>query len=225
MIVGVPREVKPEENRVALTPSGVGAFVAHGHTVLVERAAGEGSSLPDRLYADAGARIVDATAVWNEAALVLKVKEPQPEEHPLLRPDVMLFTYLHLAAAPDLVRVLRDRRVRALAYETLQLDDGSLPLLAPMSEVAGRLAVQVGAWCLQAQNGGRGVLISGASGVRPANVVILGAGIVSWLVASLLYDAPIRMEPAVTQLMLTLVLYPCLAWLLIRVQRAFLANA
>ena len=177
MIVGVPREVKPEENRVALTPSGVGAFVAHGHTVLVERAAGEGSSLPDRLYADAGARIVDATAVWNEAALVLKVKEPQPEEHPLLRPDVMLFTYLHLAAAPDLVRVLRDRRVRALAYETLQLDDGSLPLLAPMSEVAGRLAVQVGAWCLQAQNGGRGVLISGASGVRPANVVILGAGI------------------------------------------------
>ena len=177
MIVGVPREIKPEENRVALTPSGVGAFVAHGHTVLVERAAGEGSSLPDRLYADAGARIVDATAVWNEAALVLKVKEPQPEEHPLLRPDVMLFTYLHLAAAPDLVRVLRDRRVRALAYETLQLDDGSLPLLAPMSEVAGRLAVQVGAWCLQAQNGGRGVLISGASGVRPANVVILGAGI------------------------------------------------
>ena len=177
MIVGVPREVKPEENRVALTPSGVGAFVAHGHTVLVERAAGEGSSLPDRLYADAGARIVDATAVWNEAALVLKVKEPQPEEYPLLRADVMLFTYLHLAAAPDLVRVLRDRRVRALAYETLQLDDGSLPLLAPMSEVAGRLAVQVGAWCLQAQNGGRGVLISGASGVRPANVVILGAGI------------------------------------------------
>jgi alanine dehydrogenase len=177
VIVGVPREIKAEENRVALTPSGVGAFVAHGHTVLVERAAGEGSSLPDRLYADAGARIVDATAVWNEAALVLKVKEPQPAEYLLLRPDVMLFTYLHLAAAPDLVRVLRDRPVRALAYETLQLEDGSLPLLAPMSEVAGRLAVQVGAWCLQAQNGGRGVLISGASGVRPANVVILGAGI------------------------------------------------
>ena len=177
MIVGVPREIKAEENRVALTPSGVGAFVAHGHTVLVERDAGEGSSLPDRLYVDAGARIVDAAAVWNEAALVLKVKEPQPVEYVLLRPDVMLFTYLHLAAAPDLVRVLRDRRVRALAYETVQLEDGSLPLLAPMSEVAGRLAVQVGAWCLQAQNGGRGVLISGASGVRPANVVILGAGI------------------------------------------------
>jgi len=145
--------------------------------VLVEHAAGEGSSLPDRLYADAGARIVDAAAVWGQAEMVLKVKEPLPPEYPLLRPDLVLFTYLHLAATPDLVVVLRERRVRALAYETLQLDDGSLPLLAPMSEVAGRLAVQVGAWCLQAQNGGRGVLISGASGVRPANVVILGAGI------------------------------------------------
>jgi alanine dehydrogenase len=177
VIVGVPREIKAEENRVALTPSGAGAFVAHGHTVLVERGAGEGSSLPDRLYAEAGARIVDAATVWGDAALVLKVKEPQPVEYPCLRPDVILFTYLHLAAIPELVRVLRERRVRALGYETLQLADGSLPLLAPMSEVAGRLAVQVGAWCLQAQNGGRGVLISGASGVRPANVVILGAGI------------------------------------------------
>src|SRR6185436_10718116 len=116
MIVGVPREIKTEENRVALTPSGVGAFVAHGHTVLVERGAGEGSSLPDRLYADAGARLVDADAVWNDAALVLKVKEPQPSEYARLRPDVMLFTYLHLAAMPDLVAVLRARRVRALAY-------------------------------------------------------------------------------------------------------------
>ncbi len=177
MIVGVPREIKAEENRVALTPSGVGAFVAHGHTVLVERGAGEGSSLPDSLYADAGARLVDAPTVWGEAALVLKVKEPQPAEYPLLRPDVVLFTYLHLATAPDLVRVLQERNVRALAYETLQLPDRSLPLLMPMSEVAGRLAVQAGAWCLQAQNGGRGVLISGASGVRPANVVVVGAGI------------------------------------------------
>ncbi len=178
MIVGVPREIKAEENRVALTPSGAGAFAAHGHTVLVERGAGEGSSLPDRLYADAGARIVDdAAAVWSDAELVMKVKEPQAAEYPRLRPDLVLFTYLHLATAPDLVKVLQERRVRALAYETLQLLDRSLPLLAPMSEVAGRLAVQVGAWCLQAQNGGRGVLISGASGVRPANVVILGAGI------------------------------------------------
>jgi len=177
VIVGVPREIKPEENRVALTPSGAGAFVAHGHAVLVERGAGEGSSLPDRLYADAGARIVDATTVWGEAGLVLKVKEPQPQEYPLLRPGLVLFTYLHLAAAPELACVLQERRVRALAYETLQLEDGSLPLLAPMSEVAGRLALQAGAWCLQAQNGGRGVLVSGASGVRPAHVVILGAGI------------------------------------------------
>jgi alanine dehydrogenase len=177
MIVGVPREVKAEENRVAITPSGVGALVAHGHQVLVEHDAGGGSSLPDRLYADAGARIVDAPVVWGEAGMVLKVKEPLAAEYPLLRSGMILFTYLHLAANLVLVDVLRARRVRALAYETLQLDDGSLPLLAPMSEVAARLAVQVGAWCLQAQNGGRGVLLSGASGVRPANVVILGAGI------------------------------------------------
>ena len=177
MIVGVPREIKAEEKRVAMTPAGVGALVAHGHEVLVERRAGEGSSLPDRLYGEAGARLVDAATIWRDAALILKVKEPVPDEYPHLRPGVVLFTYLHLAANAELVRVLRERRVQALAYETLQLDDGSLPLLAPMSEVAGRLAVQAGAWCLQAQHGGRGVLLSGASGVRPANIVILGAGI------------------------------------------------
>jgi len=175
VIVGVPREIKAEENRVALTPSGVGALVAHGHTVVVEHGAGAGSSLPDRLYRDAGATLAEAAAVWGRAELILKVKEPLPSEYALLRPDQILFTYLHLAANPE--RVLLARRVRALAYETLQLEDGSLPLLAPMSEIAGRLAVQVGAWCLQAQNGGRGVLLSGASGVRPAKVVILGAGI------------------------------------------------
>src|SRR5262245_15925750 len=177
MIVGVPCEIKTEENRVALTPSGVGALVAHGHTVLVEKDAGEGSSLPDHLYADAGARLVDADTVWADSELVLKVKEPQPSEYGKLRPGVVLFTYLHLAAVPDLTRALQKANVRALAYETLQLPDRTLPLLAPMSEVAGRLSVQAGAWCLQAQHGGRGVLISGASGVRPANVVILGAGI------------------------------------------------
>ncbi len=177
MIVGVPREIKEEENRVALTPSGVGALVAHGHTVVVEHGAGDGSSLPDRLYRDAGATLADAATVWGRAELILKVKEPLPSEYDLLRPDQILFAYLHLAANPELARVLLARRVRALAYETLQPADGSLPLLAPMSEIAGRLAVQVGAWCLQAQNGGRGVLLSGASGVRPAKVVILGAGI------------------------------------------------
>src|SRR5713101_9022549 len=177
MIIGVPREIKAEENRVALTPSGAGALVAHGHTVVVEHGAGDGSSLPDRLYRDAGATLADAATVWGRAELVLKVKEPLPAEYDLLRAEQILFTYLHLAANAELTRVLLARRVRALAYETLQPADGSLPLLAPMSEIAGRLAVQVGAWCLQAQNGGRGVLLSGASGVRPAKVVILGAGI------------------------------------------------
>src|SRR5262245_16361053 len=177
MIVGVPREIKEEENRVALTPSGAGALVAHGHRVLVERGAGIGSSLPDALYRDAGATLVDESTVWRDAEMVLKVKEPLPPEYPLLRREQILFTYLHLAANPELTHVLLERHVRALAYETLQLADGSLPLLAPMSEIAGRLAVQVGAWCLQAPNGGRGVLLSGASGVRPAKVVILGAGI------------------------------------------------
>jgi alanine dehydrogenase len=177
MVVGVPREIKAEENRVALTPSGVSALVGHGHRVLVEHGAGVGSSLLDATYRAAGATLADAATVWREADVVVKVKEPVPEEYHHLRQGLTLFTYLHLAANPELVGVLVERRVRALAYETLQLDDGSLPLLAPMSEVAGRLAVQAGAWSLQAQNGGRGILLSGASGVRPAKVVILGAGI------------------------------------------------
>jgi alanine dehydrogenase len=177
MVVGVPREIKAEENRVALTPSGAGALVAHGHTVVVERGAGVGSHLPDALYRDAGAVLAPVEAVWARADMILKVKEPLPAEYSYLRPDLVLFTYLHLAADLPLTRALLDRRVRALAYETLQLESGALPLLSPMSEVAGRLAIQVGAWCLQAQNGGRGVLLSGASGVRPGKVVILGAGI------------------------------------------------
>ena len=177
MLVGVPREIKEEESRVALTPGGVSALRAHGHTVVVEHGAGDGSRLPDTRYRDAGAVLADADGVWSRAELILKVKEPLPAEFPRLRPGLILFTYLHLAANPDLTRVLVAQRTRALAYETLQRDDLSLPLLAPMSEIAGRLAVQVGAWCLEAQNGGRGVLLSGASGVRPASVVILGAGI------------------------------------------------
>ncbi len=176
MIVGVPREIKEEERRVALTPIGVAALVAHGHRVLVERGAGAGSSLPDALYAENGATLVDAPTLWQRAELILKVKEPLPAEYALLRADQVLFTYLHLAANPALTRLLLERRVRALAYETLELADGSLPLLAPMSEIAGRLAVQVGGWCLEAQNGGRGVLLSGAAGVRAGKVVILGAG-------------------------------------------------
>jgi alanine dehydrogenase len=177
VIVGVPREIKTEENRVALTPAGAGALIAHGHEVVIEQGAGDGSRLADARYREAGAKVADAATVWSRAEMILKVKEPQPSEYAHLRPDLILFTYLHLAADPALTRALLDRRVQALAYETLQLDGGSLPLLAPMSEVAGRLSIQAGAWCLQAQNGGRGVLLSGASGVRPAKVVILGAGI------------------------------------------------
>jgi len=169
MRIGVPKEIKTDENRVALTPSGVAALHAHGHEILIERGAGLGSSIDDGAYVAAGARLVDVDAAWG-AELVVKVKEP-------VVPELLLFTYLHLAANEELTRLLVERRVRALGYETIQLDDGALPLLSPMSEVAGRLAVQAGAWCLQATNGGRGILLSGVAGVRPATIVILGAGI------------------------------------------------
>ena len=178
MIIGVPKEIKIEENRVAVTPTGVAAFVARGHTVVVEKGAGIGSGLSDRAYQNCGATIVDsAQDVWNQADLVMKVKEPQTSEFPLLRKGMILFTYLHLAANETVTRMLLENAVTAIAYETIQLDDGSLPLLTPMSEIAGRLSIQVGAWCLQAENGGRGILLGGASGVRPGKVVILGAGI------------------------------------------------
>jgi alanine dehydrogenase len=178
MDIGVPKEIKAEEKRVALTPAGTAALVAHGHRVFVERGAGEGSGIGDARYTAAGAQIcAGADETWSRSALVLKVKEPVGPELTRLRPDLTLFTYLHLAASEELTRALLASGVTAFAYETVQLDDGSLPLLAPMSEVAGRLSVQVGAWCLQHQNGGRGVLLSGASGVRPGKVVILGAGI------------------------------------------------
>lgn len=177
MIVGVPKEIKEEENRVAITPSGVSAFVSHGHKVLVEKGAGLGSGILDRSYEGAGATVLDSAAeVWRQADLIMKVKEPQPSEFQFLRSGLILFTYLHLAASEEVTRVLCRKKVTSVAYETIQLEDGSLPLLTPMSEVAGRLALQVGAWCLQAENGGRGILLGGASGVRPGKVVILGAG-------------------------------------------------
>jgi len=178
MIVGVPTEVKTDERRVALTPAGAAAFANHGHRVIVQSGAGAGSGHSDREYQGAGAQIVrSAAAVCQRARMVLKVKEPQPAELPFMRGDLMLFTYLHLAAEPRLARELVSRGTTALGYETVQLEDGSLPLLAPMSEVAGRLAIQVGGWCLESQNGGCGVLLSGASGVRPGRVVVLGGGI------------------------------------------------
>jgi len=177
MIIGVPKEIKTEENRVAVTPTGVAGFVARNHKVLIQKGAGLGSGLTDRAYESAGATMIETAAdVWQQADMIMKVKEPQVSEYPLLRPGLILFTYLHLAANESVTRALLDRKVTAIGYETIQLDDGSLPLLAPMSEIAGRLSIQVGAWCLQAENGGRGILLGGASGVRPAKVVILGAG-------------------------------------------------
>src|ERR1043166_5547231 len=178
MVVGVPKEIKTEENRVSVTPTGVSGFIARNHKVLIERATGCGSGISDEVYRAAGAHIVDSPKdVWEHADLIMKVKEPQPSEFPFLRPGLILFTYLHLAASEPVARVLLERKVTAIAYETIQLDDGSLPLLTPMSEIAGRLSMQVGASCLQAENGGRGILLGGASGVRPGKVVILGAGI------------------------------------------------
>jgi alanine dehydrogenase len=178
MIVGVPKEIKPDERRVAMTPAGAAAVRHHGHTVIVERSAGVGSGFSDEDYRAAGARVSsDAATVWRRSTMVLKVKEPLPVEYRLMRPGLIIFTYLHLAADRRLSRELIRQRVTAIGYETVQLEDGSLPLLAPMSEVAGRLAVQVGGWCLQAQNGGDGVLLSGAPGVRPGKIVIVGGGI------------------------------------------------
>jgi alanine dehydrogenase len=179
MIIGVPKEVKDHEARVGLLPSGVHALVEDGHRVLIQTGAGRASSLADQEYADAGAVIVPTAAqVWQESDLVVKVKEPQPSEYPLLRPNLILFTYLHLAPLPELTQKLLDAQVSAVAYETIREGDGSLPLLTPMSEVAGRMAVQVGAQYLEAPSGGRGILLGGVPGVAPANVTIVGGGVV-----------------------------------------------
>lgn len=179
MIIGVPKEIKDHEARVGLVPSGAKALREAGHQVLVEDGAGEGSSLPNKEYVEAGAVIVPtAMEVWSRSELVVKVKEPQPSEYAFLRPGLLLFTYLHLAPLPELTDHLVKARVNSVAYETIREEDNSLPLLTPMSEVAGRMAVQVGAQYLEAPNGGRGILLGGVPGVAPANVVILGGGIV-----------------------------------------------
>ncbi|BCJ39137.1 alanine dehydrogenase [Actinocatenispora thailandica] len=178
MKVGVPREVKNNEFRVAITPAGVHELVTHGHEVVVERGAGVGSSIPDDEFLHAGAKIGDtADAVWADAELVLKVKEPVAEEYHRMREGQLLFTYLHLAASRECTDALLSRKVTSVAYETVQLADRSLPLLAPMSEVAGRIAPQVGAYHLMRFAGGRGVLPGGVPGVTPAKVVVLGAGV------------------------------------------------
>jgi alanine dehydrogenase len=177
--IGVPSEIKRDEQRVALTPDGVGELVTQGMEVRVQAGAGLGAGISDDAFAAAGARLVNQEEAWG-AHLVVKVKEPQPEEFGFLRPDLVLFTYLHLAAYPEAGRALLEAGTTAVAYETVQLEDGSLPLLAPMSEIAGRLAAQVGAHLLERPHGGRGILMGGCTGVRPARVVVLGAGSVGW---------------------------------------------
>ncbi|MBV9443084.1 MAG: alanine dehydrogenase, partial [Acidobacteriaceae bacterium] len=179
MVIGVPKEIKDHETRVGCVPSMVIALRERGHEVLVERQAGVGSSITDDEYAEAGAIIVDNVSdVWSRSDLVVKVKEPQPTEYRFFRPGLILFTYLHLAPLPELTAALVESRVSAIAYETIRERDNSLPLLTPMSEVAGRMAVQVGAQYLERPNGGRGILLGGIPGVAPAKVVVIGGGIV-----------------------------------------------
>ncbi|MCC6615464.1 MAG: alanine dehydrogenase [Anaerolineae bacterium] len=178
MIIGIPKEIKNNEYRVALPPSGVRELVKHGHSVLVEYNAGEGSGFSDAEYVQAGAQLFHTDDVWHRANMVVKVKEPQPQEYGYLRPDLVLFTYLHLAASEPLTLAMLDSGVIGLAYETVESRDGHLPLLQPMSEVAGRMATQVVAHYLQKPEGGRGVLMGGIPGVRPARIVILGGGTV-----------------------------------------------
>ncbi len=178
MRVGVPKEVKNHEYRVAITPIGVHELVAHGHDVLIEKGAGLGSQIPDERFVAEGARILDsADDVWGEAEMVLKVKEPVAEEYHRMRDGLLLFTYLHLAADLPLTQELVERKVTGIAYETVQTPAGSLPLLYPMSEVAGCLAPQVGAYSMMKAQGGRGVLMGGVGGVANAKVVVIGAGV------------------------------------------------
>lgn len=179
MIVGVPKEIKPGENRVAMVPAGAEALVRHGHDVLVEKGAGLGSGFDDSLYTAAGAAIIDdADQVWSDCDLVLKVKEPIEEEYPRIKPDQVIFTYFHFAASEQLTNALLESEAVSIAYETVQLPSGELPLLTPMSEVAGRMAVQEGAKYLEKTYGGRGILLGGVPGVPSAEVVILGGGVV-----------------------------------------------
>jgi len=179
MIIGIPTETKDGEARVATNPAGVRAFQERGHAVLLQAGAGEGSRIPDREFREAGARIVRKAAdLYARADMVLKVKEPLPAEYELLRPGQILFTYLHLASSRALLKALLERQVIALGYETVQTDGGSLPLLVPMSEIAGKMSVQIGARLLEAEGGGRGTLLGGVPGVPPAEVVIVGCGVV-----------------------------------------------
>lgn len=179
MLIGVPKEIKISENRVGLTEAGVKQLVKEGHSVIVETDAGVGSGITNAQYEKAGAKIIATKKeVYEKADMIIKVKEPLPDEYELLRENQILYTYLHLAAEPKLTKVLCEKKVKAIAYETIQLENGSLPLLTPMSEVAGRMATQIGAFYLQKDHGGKGILLGGVTGVRPARVSIVGGGVV-----------------------------------------------
>ena len=179
MIIGVPKEIKISESRVGLTEAGVQQLVKEGHTLYIQQGAGLGANISDEAYEKAGAKILPTAAdLYGASEMIVKVKEPLPDEYDLLKENQILYTYLHLAAEPKLTKVLCDRKVKAVAYETIQLEDGSLPLLVPMSEVAGRLATQVGAFYLQSNNGGQGILLGGVTGVKRAKVTVVGGGIV-----------------------------------------------
>ncbi|MCY0877048.1 MAG: alanine dehydrogenase [Firmicutes bacterium] len=179
MIIGLPKELKDNENRVALTPGGARTLIRAGHTVLVETEAGSGSGFHDEDYQSAGATLVTKAAdVWERADMIVKVKEPLPSEYGYFRPNLILFTYLHLAPELALTQALMDKQVVAIAYETIQLPDRSLPLLTPMSEVAGRMSIQIGAQFLEKPQGGKGIVLGGVPGVLPGSVVIVGGGIV-----------------------------------------------
>lgn len=179
MIVGVPKEIKTKENRVGMVPGGVSILVHAGHKVFIQKGAGLGAGITDEEYVSAGASIVDtADDIWQNSEMVIKVKEPIVEEYSKMREGQILYTYLHLAAEPALTKALVDNKVSAIAYETIELADGSLPLLMPMSEVAGRMSVQVGAQCLEKHRGGKGLLLGGVPGVRRGRVTIIGGGVV-----------------------------------------------
>ena len=180
MKIGVVKEIKSDEYRVALTPAGARELVQRGHDVLVERGAGDGSAFPDRAYEGVGARIAGLDEVWADAELLLKVKEPLPAEYDRLHEGVILFTFLHLAATEELTRVLAESGAACVAYETVETENHQLPLLAPMSEIAGRLAAQAGAYFLEKPLGGRGLLLAGVPGVAPGKVVVIGGGIVGY---------------------------------------------
>jgi len=179
MLIGIPKEIKKEEYRVGIVPAGVKTLFDAGHRVLIEKKAGEGSGISDEDYIRAGAEIKDSNKdIWDEAEMIIKVKEPQPQEYDLMHEDQIIFTFFHLAPERKLTEALLERRVIGIAYETIELDDGTLPLLTPMSEIAGRMAVHVGAYFLHKEHNGRGVLLGGVPGVEPTNVVILGGGVV-----------------------------------------------